>query len=397
MDRGELDARIRSRRVDQPYRRGAYPDEWEEGAAPGYQPFAPEPEDELAQRHEAEGAAAPIVDNFAEPPPEPPSPEESAEEWPSEEQLPPATPVDAAPPAEAADPWRRGREVPDEPPRERESLVPPIAAATPLAPIVDPAPTVESAPVAAAHVDPWTSRSVEPPPTVEDPDYGMHDEEGWPADEPYYVPTGDGSGGRGGSSALPIIGFVALGVIALLAGVFFSNLFGKDPQVAQATATPTASGTAVASPSTSETPAVSASPDPSASGQPNASEGPPITFPDGFVARTQPCVSQPNSNGCDSDGATNSGEMWVFIDFESGRRNDVIGMTIVDEAGGVVAQASIELSELGGGGCPANAPCNGWLLFPGFGTPYAGLEPGDYRIRINRNGLPAAEADFTVT
>jgi hypothetical protein len=389
LDRGELDARIRSRRVDQPYRRGGYPDEWEAGAAPGYQPFAPEPEDELAQRHDADGAPSPVVDNFTE------RSEPGPEEWPHEEDLPPATPASAAPPAESADPWRRGREVPDEPPRERESLVPPIGA-TPVAPIVEPAPTVEPAPVA-ARVDPWASRPVEPPPAVEDPEYGMNDEEGWPADEPYYVPADDGAGERRGGSALPIIGFVALGVIALLLGVFFSNLFGDDQQVARTTPSPTATHTVAATPSASETPAASSSAAPSVSGQPNASEGPPITFPDGFVARTEPCVSQPNSNGCNADGATNSGEIWVFIDFESGRRDDVIGMTIVDDAGGVVAQASIELSELGGGGCPANAPCNGWLLFPGFGTPYSGLEPGDYRIRINRNGLPAAEADFTVT
>ena len=394
MDRGELDARIRSRRVDQPYRRGGYPDEWEGGAAPGYQPFAPEPEDELAQRQDAESGTTPIVDNFAELPPEPPA--AAAEEWPLEEELPPAAPIDAAPPAETADPWRRGREVPDEPPREHQSLVPPIGA-TPVIPAVEPAPTVEPAPVAAAHVDPWASRTIEPPPAVEDPEYGMDDEEGWPADEPYYVPADDGGGERRGSSALPIIGFVALGVIALLVGVFFSNLTGGNPQVGQVTPTPTASGTPAASPTASDTPIASTSANPSVSGQPNASEGPPITFPDGFVARTEPCVTQPNSKGCDADGATNSGDLWVYINFESGRREDVIGMRILDASGAVVTDASIELAGLPGGGCPANAPCNGWLLFPGFGTPYSGLEPGEYRIRINRNGLPAAEASFTVT
>lgn len=396
MDRDELDARIRSRRVDQPYRRGGYADEWGDGgAAGGYQPFEPEPEDTRARRGEAEPGQPRFVDNLSD-------------EVDHEKTASPAVPSDLPttppePQADAAGPWRRGREVPDEEPRAPGGLVPPIAAsvAEPVpedAVAVEPPPPVTSyAAAPSPRPDPWQSRSVEPPPTVEDPDYASNDDEGWPADEPYYVPADDDDDRRRGNSALPIIGFVALGVIALLLGVFFSNLFGDDPQVGQASPTPRSSATVAATPPPSETAAPSTSAGASGSGQPNASDGPPITFPDGFTAEAQPCVSQPNESGCNSDGATNQGSIWVYITFESGRREDVIGMTIVDADGTTVADASQELASLGGGGCPANAPCNGWLLFPGFGTPYSGLEAGDYRIRINRNGLPAAQADFTVT
>lgn len=393
MDRDELDARIRSRRVETPYRRGGYADEW--GDTPGgYAPFAPEPEDALAQRREAEPAAPAHVDHMAD---------QQVDAW-----VPPPAPPASEPPAAAdrPDPWRRGREVEepqrvDEPepeePRAPGALVPPLP---PL--IIDPTPVqteAEPEPLPAApqaHPDPWAARPVEAPPPAEEPPYAAtsaDDDEGWPADEAYYVPADESYQRRGGGSALPIIGFGALGLLAILFGVFFSNLMGGDP-AARASATPSATVSASIEATPSETAVSSGSAGPSQSGQPNASEGPPITFPDGFTATTEPCVSQPNASGCESDGATNSGSIWVYIGFNAGRRDDVLGMTILDDAGAVVAQASIELAEVN---CPANVPCNGWLLFPGFGTPYTGLDPGDYTIRINRNGLPAAEADFTVT
>lgn len=378
LDRDELDSRIRGRRTDTPFRRGGYADE---AASGGYAPFEPEPEDALAKRPEPDGGQRQYVDNVRDEAP-------------------------AAPPPAAADPWRRGREVPPpvepEPqPELEEEPAPPGSLVPPLPPLdLEPPPTVDAEPVAPAQPDPWAARAVEPPPPAEAPHYGAvedygtgDDDEGWPAEEPYYVPADDYDDRRGRSSVLPIVGFVALGVIALLMGVFFSNLFGDDEPVARQTASPTAAASSAA-PTPSETAAASASAGESTSGQPNASEGPPITFPDGFVATTQPCVSQPNESGCNSDGATNSGSIWVYIDFEQGQREDVLGMTILDSADAVVAQASIELAQVN---CPPEVACNGWVLFPGFGTPFTDLEAGDYRIRINRNGLPAAEADFTVT
>lgn len=396
MDRDELDARIRSRRVDAPYRRGGYADEW--GDAPGgYAPFEPEPEDALAQRGEAEPGAPAHVDHLAD---------AQVDAW-----VPPARTAPAAPaglpaageppaPADRPEPWRRGREVEEpetvEPPEEPHTLVPPLPPLVmdPTPARVDPEPTP---PAPQAHPDPWGARPVEPPAPADEPPRAVaytEDDEGWPADEEYYyVPADDGYQRRGGGSALPIIGFGALGLLAILFGVVFSNLMGGGPAARLSpTPSPTASASLEATPS--ESVAAPTSAGASQSGQPNASEGPPITFPDGFTATTEPCVSQPNADGCESDGATNSGSIWVYIGFNAGRRDDVLGMTIVDDGGTVIAQASIELAEVN---CPAEVPCNGWLLFPGFGTPYTGLEPGDYSIRINRNGLPAAEADFTVS
>ena len=251
--------------------------------------------------------------------------------------------------------------------------------------------------------DPWQAPAAAEPPPLDAPTYDQRgyderaygddaaaygaDEGAWDpqdyAEQPYQEEPRRGGG-------LALVAFLAIGALALLVGAFLSGIF-NDNGVASTSPTPTATiaSTSTPEPTVAPTPTGTAG----ASGSANASEGPPIIFPDGFVAQTQACSTQPNGAGCNSDGATNDGSMWVWIGFEKGHRDDVIGMTILDAAGAVSAQASIELSQLG---CGASGACNGWILFPGFGTPYTGLDAGDYRIRINRNGLPAAEADFTV-
>lgn len=389
MDRDELDARIRQRRgPETPYRRGAYADEWS-GDAEGYAPFEPEPEDALAVREEA-GAApgAPRVDHvddaYVPPAPEANSPAADEAEAPVE--------AGAAAPG---DPWRRGREVPDEP---APSLVPPIPAAVPLD---EAAPPPDA--FAAPEVDPWAGTAVPPESAAApEPTAPGYDERAYgddagaygayaPGDEPWDAQAYDASEEeprRGGG--LAIVAFLAIGALALIVGAFLSGIFTSNGVAdASPTATPTVAVTSTPEPTPAETPSTSGG----ASGSANASEGPPIIFPDGFVAQTQACSTEPNGSGCNSDGSTNDGSMWVWIGFEKGSRNDVMGMTILDSAGNVSAQASIELSQVG---CRASGACNGWILFPGFGKPFTGLDPGDYRIRINRNGLPAAEAPFTV-
>jgi hypothetical protein len=389
MDRDELDARIRQRRgPETPYRRGGYADEW--GGDPGgYGQFEPEPEDALAVRDDAMAPDAPRIDRVDDAY-EPPAArddfaadQQAPASWPAQDDVPPppsaawqsaAAPEPTPPPA---DPWRRGREV-DEPSS-------PEAADVPIA-------------AAAAVPDPWQS----PPPAEPlPPEAPVYDEraygddagaygadEGWDP-QTYAQPPYEEAPRRGGGLAL--VAFLAVGAVALVVGAFLSGIFNNNG-VASASPTPTATV------ATTTTPVQTIAPTPtgtaSASGSVNASEGPPIIFPDGFVAQTQACSTQPNGSGCNSDGATNDGSMWVWIGFEKGHRDDVIGMTILDAAGAVSAQASIELSQLG---CGATGACNGWILFPGFGTPYTGLDAGAYRIRINRNGLPAAEADFTVS
>jgi hypothetical protein len=389
MDRDELDVRIRQRRgPETPYRRGGYADEWS-GDAGGYAPFEPEPEDALAVREEAaSGSAAPRVDHvddaYVAPGPAP--------AWPAADEV-AASPDEADAPVPAADPWRRGREVPDE---SAPSIVPPIPPAVPI----DAAPPPDA--FAAPEVDPWAAAAApDAVPAPEAPASG-YDERAYgddadaygayaPGEEPWdaqaYEAYDEEPRRNGG---LAIVAFLAIGALALIVGAFLSGIFTNSGVASTTpTATPTAAVTSTPEPTQAQTPSTSGG----ASGSANSSEGPPIVFPDGFVAQTQACATQPNGSGCNSDGSTNNGKMWVWIGFEKGSRNDVIGMTILDSAGNVSAQASIELSQLG---CGATGACNGWILFPGFGTPYTGLNAGDYRIRINRNGLPAAEAPFTV-
>ena len=165
------------------------------------------------------------------------------------------------------------------------------------------------------------------------------------------------------NGGLAIVAFLAIGALALSSGHFCPGIFTSNGVAARAPPrAPTAAVTSTPEPTQAQTPSTSGG----ASGSANASEGPPIVFPDGFVAQTQACSTQPNGSGCNSDGSTNDGKMWVWIGFEKGSRNDVIGMTILDSAGKVSAQADIELSQLG---CGANGACNGWILFPGFGRP----------------------------
>jgi hypothetical protein len=185
-------------------------------------------------------------------------------------------------------------------------------------------------------------------------------------------------------SALAIGGFVLLGILAIGVGAFISGIFGGG--VAQATPTPTPS----ASVAPSATPEATAAPTASASqaASPGASQGPPFTFPDGFTARTEPCAEEPASDGCGSSGASISGgSVWVWIGFRKGSDADVLGVAVLNAARNRVGTSSLALSDIDCGDS-----CSGWGRFR-----FAGLGPGNYTIRIDRNGTPAAEASFTVT
>jgi hypothetical protein len=177
--------------------------------------------------------------------------------------------------------------------------------------------------------------------------------------------------------------FVVLGIVAVGIGAALSGVFGDG--VAQATPTPTALVTQQATPSPTLEPSLEPSIEPSA--EPTPGGGSPFIFPDGFTAETQPCAEQPESfSGCDSSGATVSdGAVWVWIGFRKGNADDVVSVTIVNAAGATAGEGSVSLSII------CDDTCNGWLRFR-FGS----LEPGNYGIRVARNGLPAAEASFTV-
>ncbi len=184
-----------------------------------------------------------------------------------------------------------------------------------------------------------------------------------------------------------IVGFAALGLAALLAGVLLSGLFGPGAGVAADTPTPSATPSIAVE--ATPTPGA-ATPGPSSSA--TSSDGPPVAFDDGFTASAQPCADEPASNtGCDSSGAQIAvgDKLWVWIGFSKGTNDDVLGITLVDAGSGeAVADASYELAKLGA----QSDRFNGWLKFP-----FSGLAAGSYEIRISRNGAPAAVTPFTVS
>ncbi|MGH2357918.1 MAG: hypothetical protein ACRDGJ_07870, partial [Candidatus Limnocylindria bacterium] len=184
-------------------------------------------------------------------------------------------------------------------------------------------------------------------------------------------------------AGLAILGVLALGVLALMGGAVLAGVLGGD-------------GAANASPTPSETAAPSLGPTPqptptaavtAASSATPAPSGAPIVFPDGFVAQAQPCLpGTANVNGCNSNGTSNSGTVDIWVGFQKGTAEDVVGATLVGPDGTVVAEGFIDLARIG---CART--CNGWTRFN-----FSGLDPGNYEVRISRNGDPAAIATFEV-
>ncbi|MEX1157120.1 MAG: hypothetical protein WED12_08130 [Chloroflexota bacterium] len=251
--------------------------------------------------------------------------------------------------------------------------VPPVAAL--------PRPAVPAPPPAAPAIQEpvYAAPPVAPPP----PD----DQEPYDDFEPYdyrYAPSrGQRDRPPGGMSPLAIGGFVLLGILAIGVGAFISGIFGGG--VAQATPTPTPSATSAptATPEITAVPSTS----PSAAGTP-APSLPPFTFADGFTARTEPCLDEPSEDGCGSSGASVSGgSIWVWVGVRKGNGEDILGVAIVNASGATAGNGSLSLGAIG-----CDDSCSAWGRFR-----FGGLAPGNYTIRIDRNGEPAAEASFTVT
>lgn len=358
MDRDELQDRIRQRRSGgEPYRRGAPADGYT-----GYERYEAEPEDAQARRAGRPNERRHDVFRDREPAAAAPS-------------LPPPAPVEFP-----------GRDDPRE-----SSLVPPI----------EPAST-EVTREADDWARPATSVASAPPPTeapppadwpVDDAGYGEHvdnfddeatyDEEGYP----YAYEWDDDRDRRpSGAGAFAILGFLALGVLALLGGAVIAGLFSGDPTTGAADPTLTPSPTLAES--LAPTPTVAPSATPSAAVSPSVgASGEPVVFPDGFTAQTQPCIpGSAGTNGCNSNGASNSGSVWVWVGFRSGTQDDVMSATVLSEDGTVIGNGSIELARINCG-----RVCNGWTYFP-FGN----LQPGTYDVMVERNGQLAAETEFTV-
>jgi hypothetical protein len=200
------------------------------------------------------------------------------------------------------------------------------------------------------------------------------------------VTAGSGEGdGSGGVTGLVFVLFLGLGVLALLGGAILGGLFEGGPSGA-ASPTPTA---AVATPTPEPTPQPSVvateTPGP-ASATPVPSTAPPTSFPDGFIARAEPCAEQPTASTCDNSGAVNDGEVWILTSFRHGVPTDIIMVEVLHESGTVVDDGSISLSF-----CGTNTDCAGYTYFR-----FSNLDPGDYDVRVTRNGTPAAETSFTV-
>lgn len=373
MDRDELEDRLRMRRPGDPgFRRGTPVDE----GPPGYVPFQPEPEDQLAAR-EAEEAAPRHVDNTP--------PDFDAEAQPAP---PPSLPPE--PPPEAYRPH-----VPaEQPPVEEPAHMAPTAYP---APAVQPPPAEEPpTPAPPPYVAP-TPVPVPPAYAASQPDYAEQAEPeyepGYEEEEeayPYaYGRRGD-EGGRRGGGALPIIGFIALCALALAVGAVLAGVFAGPDNVAQATPTPSV---VESSPTPQATPSQSAAASESgaASATPEPTDGP-ITFPDGAVLTVQPCATRQMSfDGCDVDGSVVGGDLWVWIGFEKAQASDVFILQLRsgDET---INELETTLGDILKCETRGEPICSGYLI----GAAYKDLDPGEYDLVLRRNGDFADRATFRV-
>ena len=345
MDRAELEERARHRRPSDPaVRRGRQGDD----AAPaGYVPFQPEPEDANAVREVEGEEPAPHVDNT------PPG---------FDEQLPPLPPAYRAPRDDHA------------------AAAAGAAAAYTVASANEPPPYQPASDQPDPYAPPHQPATYGEAP-VDDAPYGA------PEDAyPYSYPAEDG-GGRGGSGALPIIGFILLGVLALAVGAVLATLLGGNGGVGEASPTPTTVASVAPSLAPTIMPTEPASEPPSSTPEPT--DGP-VTFPDGAVITVQPCATgDMGFDGCAVDGSTiTASTMWVWIGFDDANGSDTFTLTLVSE-GQTVDQQEKVLGEVING-CPD--VCSGYLI----GAAYRDLENGDYELVVRRNDDFADRATFRV-
>jgi hypothetical protein len=327
MDRDELQDRIRARQVGgDPYRRGGMVDD----QAGGYERYEPDPTDTQARRPDAG--------------------QQTREDY-LDEGASAAAAVAAADVTRDRDEWAR-----------------PASAPTPAA--------------APPPADQWAPPPSDVPEYVDNFDDAAYD----PGEYGYaYDDWQEPRERRAGLGAVAILGFLALGVLALLGGAVLAGIFGGDPQVG-GEISPSPSATVVATEAPSPSPSADTSGSPVASGSPGAS-GEPVVFPDGFTAAAQPCIrGSVTATGCDSNGSANSGSVDIWVGFSNGNSNDVVGATLVTPDGQEL-DGSIDLADIG-----CSSSCNGYTWFP-----FDGLTPGTYEVRVTRNGELAGTTTFEVS
>lgn len=333
MDRDELQDRIRARRSGgDPYRRGGTADE-ERG---GYQRFEPDPDDAGVRRGAPSDARR--RDHF----------DEAAAAG--------AGALAAGDVTRDRDEWSRPAAVPAPPATPPPSDVP----------ITDDVADAE-------------------PVNVDNFDDEAHDEDAYPYEYDDWEEPGER---RSGAGAFAILGFLALGVLALLGGAVLAGVFSGDPGTGRVDPTPSPSAGAVASVEATplDSPAPSGDATPAPSGSPGAS-GEPIVFPDGFVAEAQPCLpGSAGQNGCDSNGSVNSGATDIWIGFSGGSAQDVVGATLFGEDGDQLSDGSLELSRIG-----CDVDCRGYTRFS-----FSNLPVGMYTVEVTRNGELADRVTFEV-
>ncbi|MEP7082138.1 MAG: hypothetical protein ABI841_04075 [Chloroflexota bacterium] len=345
LDRDELQERIRARRSGgEPYRRGGSAGDH----AAGYQRFQPEPEDRGARRSGADDEPRP--DLLPEAP------------------LPPNRPAAAVAAESRAPVTRQPYERPDLT-RDRDDWT---------------APTRDSEPAATARPASYLAPVEDYREADGDGDLGVYDEPAYVEDYEEWdeEPRERRSAGAG---AIAILGFLALGVLALLGGAVLAGVFGDNPQTGVIDTSPSPSVSAAAT--AEETPAETPSDEPA--GTPRAS-GDVIVFPDGFTADVQPCLpGSADVDGCESNGQTNGGSLDIWVGFTNGTEEDVISAQVFSPDGTPAGSpGTIDLARIG---CSPTCP-GGWTYFP-----FSGLPEGTYEVVVTRNGEPAGETSFVVS
>ena len=248
----------------------------------------------------------------------------------------------------------------------RQASAPTPAAAPP--PAFEYAPPPSDVPVEDAYIDNFDDAAYDDEPS------------------PYAYEDYSESERRSGAGAFAILGFLALGVLALISGAVLAGIFDGGPNTGAVDATPTPFATVAPSVDASPSATPDASGSAGASGSPGAS-GDPVVFPDGFTAEAQPCIrGSVTATGCDSNGVSNAGSVDIWVGFQNGNSSDVIGATLVAPDGSTV-DGSIDLADIG-----CTSSCNGYTWFP-----FDGLTAGTYEVRVTRNGELAGTTTFEVS
>ena len=239
-------------------------------------------------------------------------------------------------------------------------------------------------------------RQAPPPPAIDEPPAQLPPEpEAWQAsgdwddgEPPYPYPYPVAEDDRRDSSALPLIGFAALAIMALAVGVILAGVFAGPSGVGAATPTPSPSSSVQPTEVPTETPAESVAP--SVDATPEPTDGP-VTFADGAQLTVEPCGSykfQPDLSGCLVDGSTrDEGTVWVLAVFHKARGADSLSI-LLRSGSDTLDRGDLLLGDVVD--CPAT--CSGLV----WAAIYRDLQPGEYELVLRRNGDFADSATFVV-